>query len=190
MPLMWLLGQSFFKNTTVRSSWLLTSPGSLPLMSSPGWCLTRSYRLWWTPSLIGDITCRVLNTSLWFVQTIRPSVTSTSPRSYSLARHVSCRRSLVTSSRELNILSDLLSCNPAMYPVRGNEDPQVTVIPESLILLDSGSPLPQTPPTPPVVPPQLLVIAPAPSSELDPPLALPGMLLHDILVAQHSSLDS
>ncbi|KAJ9086997.1 hypothetical protein DSO57_1037654 [Entomophthora muscae] len=40
---------------------------------------------------------------------------------------------------ELNILPDLLSCNPAMYPVRGNEDPQVTVIPESLILSDSAS---------------------------------------------------
>ncbi|KAJ9082255.1 hypothetical protein DSO57_1006041 [Entomophthora muscae] len=76
-----------------------------------------------------------------------------------------------------------------MYPVRGNEDPQVTVIPESLILLVSASSLPQTPPTPPAVPPQLLVIAPAPSSELDPPLALPDMLLHDVLVAQHSSPD-
>ncbi|KAJ9085354.1 hypothetical protein DSO57_1014773 [Entomophthora muscae] len=69
---------------------------------------------------------------------------------------------------ELNILPDLLSCSPAMYPVRGNEDPQVTVIPESLILLDSGSPLSQTPPTPLAVPPQLLIIVPAPSSELDP----------------------
>ncbi|KAJ9078921.1 hypothetical protein DSO57_1001672 [Entomophthora muscae] len=76
-----------------------------------------------------------------------------------------------------------------MYLVRGNDDPQVTVIPESLILLDSGSPLPQTPPTAPAVSPQLLVIAPAPSSELAPPLALLGMLLHNILVAQHSSLD-
>ncbi|KAJ9064207.1 hypothetical protein DSO57_1032921 [Entomophthora muscae] len=91
---------------------------------------------------------------------------------------------------ELNILPDLLSCNPAMYPVRGNEDPQVTVILESLMLPDSGSPLPQTPPMPPAVSPQLLVIAPAPSSELDPPLALPGTLLHNVLVAQHSSLDS
>ncbi|KAJ9059653.1 hypothetical protein DSO57_1039287 [Entomophthora muscae] len=55
-----------------------------------------------------------------------------------------------------------------MYPVRGNEDPQVTIIPESLILPDPGSPLPQTSSTPPAVPPQLLVIALAPSSELDP----------------------
>ncbi|KAJ9063346.1 hypothetical protein DSO57_1001251 [Entomophthora muscae] len=91
---------------------------------------------------------------------------------------------------ELNILPGLLGCNPAMYPVRGNEEPQVTVIPESLILLDSSSPLPQIPPMPPAVCPQPLVIAPAPSSELDPPLALPGMLLNNVLVAQHSSLDS
>ncbi|KAJ9081163.1 hypothetical protein DSO57_1017528 [Entomophthora muscae] len=90
---------------------------------------------------------------------------------------------------ELNILPDLLSCNPAMYPVRGDEDPQVTFIPESLILPDPATPLPQTPPTPPAVPPQFLVISPAPSSELDPPLALPSMLLHNVLVAQHSSLD-
>ncbi|KAJ9076837.1 hypothetical protein DSO57_1022436 [Entomophthora muscae] len=47
---------------------------------------------------------------------------------------------------ELNILPDLLSCNPAMYPVRGNKDPQVTVILESLILLDSGSPSPKPQP--------------------------------------------
>ncbi|KAJ9063764.1 hypothetical protein DSO57_1037612 [Entomophthora muscae] len=69
---------------------------------------------------------------------------------------------------ELNILPDLISCNPVMYPVRDNEDPQVTVIPESLILPDYASPLPQTPPTPPAVPPQLLVIAPGSSPELDP----------------------
>ncbi|KAJ9090058.1 hypothetical protein DSO57_1006451 [Entomophthora muscae] len=171
-------GEVLLQEHNGQSSQLLTSPGSLPPTSAPGRCLTRSYRLWWTPSLIGDITCRVLNTSLWFVQTIRPSVTSASPRSYSLARNVSCRRSLVTSSRELNILPDLLSHNPAMYPVRGNEDPQVTVILESLILPDSGSPLPQTPFTPSAVPPQLLVIAPAPSSELDPPMALHGTLPH------------
>ncbi|KAJ9079096.1 hypothetical protein DSO57_1039075 [Entomophthora muscae] len=75
---------------------------------------------------------------------------------------------------ELNILPDLLSCNPAMYPVRGNEDPQVTVIPGSLILPDSGSPLPPTPHTAPVVSPQLLVIAPGLSSEVSPPLSLLG----------------
>ncbi|KAJ9057820.1 hypothetical protein DSO57_1019140 [Entomophthora muscae] len=84
---------------------------------------------------------------------------------------------------ELNILPDLLSHNPAMYPVRGNKDPQVTVILESLILPDSSSPLPQTPATAPVVSPQLLVIAPGPSSEAAPLLALPGTLLHDVLVA-------
>ncbi|KAJ9079991.1 hypothetical protein DSO57_1029733 [Entomophthora muscae] len=47
---------------------------------------------------------------------------------------------------ELNILLDLLSCNPAMYLVRGNKYPQVTVIPESLILLDPGSPSPKPQP--------------------------------------------
>ncbi|KAJ9070409.1 hypothetical protein DSO57_1008450 [Entomophthora muscae] len=90
---------------------------------------------------------------------------------------------------ELNMLPDLLSCNPAMYPVRDNEDPQVTVIPESLILPDSSSPLPQTPATAPVASLRLLVIGPAPSSEAALPLALPSTLLHDVLVAQHSSPD-
>ncbi|KAJ9084418.1 hypothetical protein DSO57_1024732 [Entomophthora muscae] len=47
---------------------------------------------------------------------------------------------------ELNILHDLLSCNPAMYPVRDNEDPQVTVILESLIFPDPGSPSPKPQP--------------------------------------------
>ncbi|KAJ9076606.1 hypothetical protein DSO57_1024476 [Entomophthora muscae] len=76
-----------------------------------------------------------------------------------------------------------------MYPVRGNKDPQVTVIPESLILLDPASSLPQTSAIAPVVSPQLLVIGPGPLSEAAPPLALPGTLLHDVLVAQHSSPD-
>ncbi|KAJ9073373.1 hypothetical protein DSO57_1017253 [Entomophthora muscae] len=87
---------------------------------------------------------------------------------------------------ELNILPDLLSCSPEMYPMRGNEDLQVTVIPESLILLAPGS-LPQTQATAPVVTPQLLAIGPAPSSKAAPPLALPGTLLYDVLLAQHSS---
>ncbi|KAJ9060278.1 hypothetical protein DSO57_1032512 [Entomophthora muscae] len=30
-----------------------------------------------------------------------------------------------------------------MYPVRGNKDPQVTVVPESFILPDPGSPFPK-----------------------------------------------
>ncbi|KAJ9088911.1 hypothetical protein DSO57_1018307 [Entomophthora muscae] len=89
---------------------------------------------------------------------------------------------------ELNILPDLLSCNPAMYLVRGNEDPQFTVIPESLILLVPSS-LPQTQATAPVVTPQLLAISPVPSSEAAPPLALPSTLLYDVLLAQHSSPD-
>ncbi|KAJ9082855.1 hypothetical protein DSO57_1000839 [Entomophthora muscae] len=44
---------------------------------------------------------------------------------------------------ELNILPNLLSHNPAMYLVRGNKDPQVTVILESSILLESGPPFPK-----------------------------------------------
>ncbi|KAJ9079054.1 hypothetical protein DSO57_1039498 [Entomophthora muscae] len=90
---------------------------------------------------------------------------------------------------ELNIFPDLLRCNPTMYPVRGNKDPQVTVIPESLILLVPNPSLPQTPVTAPVAPPQILAIGPAPSPEAAPILALPGTLLYDVLVAQHSSLD-
>ncbi|KAJ9081096.1 hypothetical protein DSO57_1018255 [Entomophthora muscae] len=76
-----------------------------------------------------------------------------------------------------------------MYPVRGNEDPQVTVILESLILLEPGSPPSLTPVLALVVIPQLLAIDPAPSSEAAPPLSLPNMLLYDVLVAQHSSPD-
>ncbi|KAJ9080065.1 hypothetical protein DSO57_1028993 [Entomophthora muscae] len=91
---------------------------------------------------------------------------------------------------ELNILPDLLSHNLAMYLVRDDEDPQVTVIPESLVLLPPGSPPPHTPAMVPASTPQLLVIGPAPSPEAPPPLALPGMLLYDVLMAQHSLLDS
>ncbi|KAJ9075465.1 hypothetical protein DSO57_1035860 [Entomophthora muscae] len=84
---------------------------------------------------------------------------------------------------ELNILPDLLSCNLAMYPVRGDEDPQVTVIPESLVLPPPGSPPLHTPATVPAPTPQLLVIGPAPSPAASPPLALPGTLLYDVLTA-------
>ncbi|KAJ9086394.1 hypothetical protein DSO57_1004455 [Entomophthora muscae] len=90
---------------------------------------------------------------------------------------------------ELNILPDFLSCNPAMYPVRGNKDPQVIIIPESLILTEPAPSLPQSPAVPPAAPPQILAIDPALSSEAAPPLALPGTLLHNVLAAQHSSPD-
>ncbi|KAJ9069032.1 hypothetical protein DSO57_1022653 [Entomophthora muscae] len=90
---------------------------------------------------------------------------------------------------ELKILPELLSRNPVMYPVRGNEDPQVIIIPESSILTELAPSLPQSPAAPPVAPSQILVIGPAPSSEAALPLALPGTLLHDVLVAQQSSLD-
>ncbi|KAJ9058803.1 hypothetical protein DSO57_1008333 [Entomophthora muscae] len=90
---------------------------------------------------------------------------------------------------ELNILLDLLSHNPAMYPVRGNKDPKFTIIMELLVLPDSGSLLFQTSITAPVGSPQLLVIDPAPSSEASLPLALSCTLLHNVLVAQHSAPD-
>ncbi|KAJ9051636.1 hypothetical protein DSO57_1002771 [Entomophthora muscae] len=80
---------------------------------------------------------------------------------------------------ELNILPDLLSRNPAMYQVRCNKDPQVTVIPESLVLPVPGSSPPHTPATAPAATPQLLVIGPTPSLEAVPPLALPGTLLYE-----------
>ncbi|KAJ9053986.1 hypothetical protein DSO57_1019165 [Entomophthora muscae] len=82
---------------------------------------------------------------------------------------------------ELNILPYLLSRNPEMYPVRGSKDPQVTIIPDSLILTE--------PDVPTIAPPQILAIDPVSSSEAAPPLALPGTLLHNVLVAQHSSPD-
>ncbi|KAJ9064849.1 hypothetical protein DSO57_1025955 [Entomophthora muscae] len=40
-----------------------------------------------------------------------------------------------------------------MYPVRGEKDPQVTIIPESLNLLTPGPPLPQPPVTVSAAPP-------------------------------------
>ncbi|KAJ9080715.1 hypothetical protein DSO57_1021995 [Entomophthora muscae] len=42
----------------------------------------------------------------------------------------------------------------------------------------------------PIVPPQILAIGSASSSGAAPPLALPGTLLNDVLVAQNSSSDS
>ncbi|KAJ9069132.1 hypothetical protein DSO57_1021799 [Entomophthora muscae] len=77
-----------------------------------------------------------------------------------------------------------------MYPVRGNKDPQVTIIPETLILPAPGPSPPHSSATASAATPQLLFIGPAPSSEAAPPLALPGTLLYDVLVAQHSLLDS
>ncbi|KAJ9048105.1 hypothetical protein DSO57_1038388 [Entomophthora muscae] len=67
---------------------------------------------------------------------------------------------------ELNILPDLLSHNPAMYPVRGDEDPQVTVISETSVLPSPGSPPLHTP---------AMVPAPTPSSW---PLVLPPPRWH------------
>ncbi|KAJ9086125.1 hypothetical protein DSO57_1007239 [Entomophthora muscae] len=179
----------------VRNSRLCTSLGNLLPTSALGWCLTRSYTLWWTPSLIGDTNCRALNMSLWSVQTTRPSVTSASPRSC-----FPCQARVMQTlsgykfkyefvKGELNIFPDLLSHNPAMYLVRGNKDPQVTVIPESSVLPVPGPSPSHTPATASAAPSQLLAIGPAPSLEASPPLALSGTLLYDVLVAQHSSPD-
>ncbi|KAJ9049270.1 hypothetical protein DSO57_1026419 [Entomophthora muscae] len=84
---------------------------------------------------------------------------------------------------ELNILPELLSCNPTMYLVRGNKDPQVTIISESVILLEPGPSLLQTPAAAPVAPSQILAISPAPSSEAAQLLALPRTLLYKVLMA-------
>ncbi|KAJ9051942.1 hypothetical protein DSO57_1039084 [Entomophthora muscae] len=73
-----------------------------------------------------------------------------------------------------------------MYPVRGEKDPQVTIIPESLNLLTPGPPLPQ-PPSHSflLLPPQILAIFPVSPPETAPTLDLLSTVLHDVLVAQH-----
>ncbi|KAJ9071651.1 hypothetical protein DSO57_1034908 [Entomophthora muscae] len=53
---------------------------------------------------------------------------------------------------ELNILLDLLSWDPAMYPVCGDEDPLMTLIPASQVILP-----PSPPPTPGHPPPTQVV---------------------------------
>ncbi|KAJ9073070.1 hypothetical protein DSO57_1020366 [Entomophthora muscae] len=72
-----------------------------------------------------------------------------------------------------------------MYPVRGDENPLVTLIPASQVILPPSPPqtLGHPPPTQPV---GLCSLAP-PQQEIL--LALPGTLLHDVLMAQCSSLD-
>ncbi|KAJ9070868.1 hypothetical protein DSO57_1002928 [Entomophthora muscae] len=55
---------------------------------------------------------------------------------------------------ELNILPDLLSWDPAMYPVRSDEDPLVTLIPASQVI-----PPPSPPPTPDHPPPLRLLVS-------------------------------
>ncbi|KAJ9086570.1 hypothetical protein DSO57_1002697 [Entomophthora muscae] len=60
-----------------------------------------------------------------------------------------------------------------MYPVRGDKDPQVTVISESLVLPPPSSPPLHTPATVPAPTPQLLDIGPAPSPAAPPTLGSP-----------------
>ncbi|KAJ9064600.1 hypothetical protein DSO57_1028843 [Entomophthora muscae] len=74
-----------------------------------------------------------------------------------------------------------------MYPVCGDEDPLVTLIPASQVILP-----PSPPPTPGHPPPTQVVglcsLTPPPQQDIL--LALPGTFLHDVLLAQCSSLDS
>ncbi|KAJ9076441.1 hypothetical protein DSO57_1026197 [Entomophthora muscae] len=79
---------------------------------------------------------------------------------------------------KLNILLDLLSQDPAMCPVHGNEDPLLTLIPASQVFLPP-SPLPTPGDSPPTQVVGLCSLAP---SQQDIPLVLPGTLLHDVLL--------
>ncbi|KAJ9080577.1 hypothetical protein DSO57_1023404 [Entomophthora muscae] len=72
-----------------------------------------------------------------------------------------------------------------MYPVCGDEDPLVKLIPVSQVFL---------PPLPPPTPgdsstTQVVGLFSLAPSQQDIPLALPGTLLHDVLLAQRSSPD-
>ncbi|KAJ9048087.1 hypothetical protein DSO57_1038539 [Entomophthora muscae] len=74
-----------------------------------------------------------------------------------------------------------------MYPVCGDEDPLLTLIPASQVILP-----PSPPPTLGYPPPTQVVglcsLAPPPQQDIL--LELPGNLLRDVLLAQHSSQDS
>ncbi|KAJ9063916.1 hypothetical protein DSO57_1035943 [Entomophthora muscae] len=85
----------------------------------------------------------------------------------------------------MNILLDLLSCDPAMYLVQGDEYPLVTLILASQVILPPS--LPQTPGHLP--PTQAVGLCPLAPPQQDIPLALPGYLLHNVLMVQHSSTD-
>ncbi|KAJ9055755.1 hypothetical protein DSO57_1000614 [Entomophthora muscae] len=72
-----------------------------------------------------------------------------------------------------------------MYPVRGDEDHLVILIPASQVILPHS-----LPPTPGDSPPtQVVGLCSLAPPQQDIPLALPGTLLHDVLLAQHSSPD-
>ncbi|KAJ9076695.1 hypothetical protein DSO57_1023896 [Entomophthora muscae] len=73
-----------------------------------------------------------------------------------------------------------------MYPVRGDEDPLVTLIPASQVILPLSPP--QNPGHPP--PTQVVGLCSLVPPQQDILLALPGTLLHDVLLARSSSPDS
>ncbi|KAJ9062297.1 hypothetical protein DSO57_1012092 [Entomophthora muscae] len=73
-----------------------------------------------------------------------------------------------------------------MYPVYGDEDPLVTLIPVSQVLLSPS--LPPTPGDSPLT--QVVGLCSLAPPQQDILLALPGTLLHDVLLAQFSSPDS
>ncbi|KAJ9061086.1 hypothetical protein DSO57_1024092 [Entomophthora muscae] len=86
---------------------------------------------------------------------------------------------------KLNILPDLLIQDPAMYPVCGDEDSLVTLIPVSQVFLP-----PLLPPTQGDSPPtQVVGLCSLAPSQQEIRLVFPGILLHNVLLAQHSSPD-
>ncbi|KAJ9050213.1 hypothetical protein DSO57_1016541 [Entomophthora muscae] len=85
---------------------------------------------------------------------------------------------------ELSILPDLLSRDPAMYPVCNDEDPLVTLIPASQVIPPPHHHQPRN-----ILLTQVVGLCSLASPQQDIPLALPGTLLHDVLLAQRSSPD-
>ncbi|KAJ9051716.1 hypothetical protein DSO57_1001982 [Entomophthora muscae] len=69
-------------------------------------------------------------------------------------------------SGSLNILPNLLSCNPSMFPSNAEDNPQITLIHTLPVIL----------PTPGL----LALLVPVPEF----PLVLPGSLLHDVVSTQ------
>ncbi|KAJ9071522.1 hypothetical protein DSO57_1036088 [Entomophthora muscae] len=74
-------------------------------------------------------------------------------------------------SGSLNILPNLLSCNPTMFPSNAEGNPQITLISILSVFL----------PTPGL----LSLLVPVPEF----PLVLPGSLLHDVVSTQYTLLD-
>ncbi|KAJ9072591.1 hypothetical protein DSO57_1025971 [Entomophthora muscae] len=74
-------------------------------------------------------------------------------------------------SGSLNILPNMLSHNPSMFPSNAEDNPQITLIPTLSVLLPTLGLL------------ALLVSVPK------FPLVLPGSLLHDVVSTQYTLLD-